>query len=137
MERQFQEFPSSPSPTLPFCPGPSACIASWSFWVSCQSRLPQVFRASPRQSDVMIVAGTLCNKMAPALRKVRTLMRNCYSLHNVGRVITLHDWLLGVFFWLCSPANALPMGACRTVMPFSLIWHRLCQEELWHAFGCV
>jgi NADH-quinone oxidoreductase subunit B len=27
-------------------------------------------RASPRQSDVMIVAGTLCNKMAPALRKV-------------------------------------------------------------------
>ena len=29
-----------------------------------------VFRGSPRQSDVMIVAGTLCNKMAPALRKV-------------------------------------------------------------------
>jgi NADH-quinone oxidoreductase subunit B len=27
-------------------------------------------RASPRQSDVMIVAGTLCNKMAPAIRKV-------------------------------------------------------------------
>jgi NADH-quinone oxidoreductase subunit B len=27
-------------------------------------------RSSPRQSDVMIVAGTLCNKMAPALRKV-------------------------------------------------------------------
>src|SRR5256714_8490007 len=26
-------------------------------------------RASPRQSDVMIVAGTLTNKMAPALRK--------------------------------------------------------------------
>lgn len=29
-----------------------------------------IFRATPRQSDVMIVAGTLCNKMAPALRKV-------------------------------------------------------------------
>ena len=27
-------------------------------------------RASPRQSDVMIIAGTLTNKMAPALRKV-------------------------------------------------------------------
>jgi NADH-quinone oxidoreductase subunit B len=27
-------------------------------------------RPSPRQSDVMIVAGTLCNKMAPALRKL-------------------------------------------------------------------
>ncbi len=33
-------------------------------------RFGVIFRASPRQSDVMIVAGTLCNKMAPALRKV-------------------------------------------------------------------
>uniref|UniRef100_A0A8C2R9F7 NADH dehydrogenase [ubiquinone] iron-sulfur protein 7, mitochondrial n=1 Tax=Capra hircus TaxID=9925 RepID=A0A8C2R9F7_CAPHI len=33
-------------------------------------RFGVVFRASPRQSDVMIVAGTLTNKMAPALRKV-------------------------------------------------------------------
>ena len=30
----------------------------------------EVFRPSPRQSDLMIVAGTLTNKMAPALRKV-------------------------------------------------------------------
>ena len=29
-----------------------------------------IYRPSPRQSDVMIVAGTLTNKMAPALRKV-------------------------------------------------------------------
>ena len=29
-----------------------------------------LFRPSPRQSDVMIIAGTLTNKMAPALRKV-------------------------------------------------------------------
>lgn len=33
-------------------------------------RFGSFFRPSPRQSDVMIVAGTLCNKMAPALRKV-------------------------------------------------------------------
>ena len=33
-------------------------------------RFGVVFRASPRQSDLMIVSGTLCNKMAPALRKV-------------------------------------------------------------------
>ena len=33
-------------------------------------RFGMVFRPSPRQSDLMIVAGTLCNKMAPALRKV-------------------------------------------------------------------
>lgn len=34
------------------------------------NRLGMVFRASPRQADVLIVAGTLTNKMAPALRKV-------------------------------------------------------------------
>lgn len=33
-------------------------------------RLGVIYRPSPRQSDLMIVAGTLCNKMAPALRKV-------------------------------------------------------------------
>lgn len=33
-------------------------------------RFGVVPRPSPRQSDLMIVAGTLCNKMAPALRKV-------------------------------------------------------------------
>ena len=34
------------------------------------SRYGIVFRASPRQADVIIVAGTLTNKMAPAFRKV-------------------------------------------------------------------
>jgi NADH-quinone oxidoreductase subunit B len=33
-------------------------------------RFGMIFRGSPRQSDVMIVSGTLTNKMAPALRKV-------------------------------------------------------------------
>ena len=33
-------------------------------------RFGMLFRPSPRQSDVMIVAGTLTNKMAPALRRV-------------------------------------------------------------------
>ena len=33
-------------------------------------RFGVVFRPSPRQSDVLIVAGTLCNKMAPALRRL-------------------------------------------------------------------
>ena len=33
-------------------------------------RFGMLFRPSPRQSDVMIVAGTLTNKMASALRKV-------------------------------------------------------------------
>ena len=33
-------------------------------------RFGMALRATPRQSDVMIVAGTLTNKMAPALRKL-------------------------------------------------------------------
>lgn len=33
-------------------------------------RFGVLFRPSPRQSDLMIVAGTLTNKMAPALRKL-------------------------------------------------------------------
>lgn len=40
-----------------------------------QDRLGIIFRATPRQSDVMIVAGTLTNKMAPALRKVYDQVR--------------------------------------------------------------
>ncbi|KAJ5142872.1 uncharacterized protein N7515_001659 [Penicillium bovifimosum] len=35
-----------------------------------QDRLGIIFRASPRQADVMIVAGTVVNKMAPALRQL-------------------------------------------------------------------
>jgi len=41
-----------------------------------QDRLGVVFRASPRQSDIMIVAGTLTNKMAPALRKGEFMFPN-------------------------------------------------------------
>ncbi|MCZ6902892.1 MAG: NADH-quinone oxidoreductase subunit B [Rickettsia endosymbiont of Ixodes persulcatus] len=37
-------------------------------------RFGMLFRPSPRQSDLMIVAGTLTNKMAPALRKVSDQM---------------------------------------------------------------
>ena len=39
-------------------------------------RFGVIFRPSPRHSDVMIVAGTLTNKMAPALRKVMTKWPN-------------------------------------------------------------
>lgn len=43
-----------------------------------------LFRASPRQADVMIVAGTLCNKMAPALRKVYDQMADPKYVISMG-----------------------------------------------------
>ena len=43
-----------------------------------------VFRPSPRQSDVMIVAGTLCNKMAPALRRVYDQMSEPRYVISMG-----------------------------------------------------
>ena len=51
-----------------------ACCAVEMMHTACSrydmDRFGMLFRPSPRQSDVMIVAGTLTNKMAPALRKV-------------------------------------------------------------------
>ena len=51
-----------------------ACCAVEMMHTACSrydiDRFGMVFRPSPRQSDVMIVAGTLTNTMAPALRKV-------------------------------------------------------------------
>ncbi len=41
-------------------------------------------RASPRQSDVMIVAGTLTNKMAPAMRKVYDQMSEPRYVISMG-----------------------------------------------------
>jgi NADH-quinone oxidoreductase B subunit len=41
-------------------------------------------RASPRQADVMIVAGTLCNKMAPALRAVYDMMAEPKYVVSMG-----------------------------------------------------
>ena len=45
-------------------------------------------RSSPRQSDVMIVAGTLTNKMAPALRKVYDQMPEPRYVISMGRAPT-------------------------------------------------
>src|SRR5688500_11460264 len=43
-----------------------------------------VFRGSPRQSDLMIVAGRLCRKMAPAMRRVYGQMRDPKWVISMG-----------------------------------------------------
>ncbi len=56
-------------------------------------------RASPRQSDVMIVAGTLTNKMAPALRKVFvqwTVPRYVFSMGSCGNGGWYYDYSYSV-----------------------------------------
>ncbi len=67
-------------------------------------------RASPRQSDVMIVAGTLCNKMAPALRKVYDQMSDPkYVISHGLRAPTAAATITTATGW-CAAAT----GSCRS-----------------------
>ena len=65
-----------------------ACCAVEMMHTACSrydmDRFGIVFRPSPRQSDVMIVAGTLTNKMAPALRKVYDQMPDPKYVISMG-----------------------------------------------------
>ena len=73
-------------------------------------------RASPRQSDLMIVAGTLTNKMAPALRKVYDQMPEprlyqWVRAQMVVDIITTHiqslEGAIELCQWMCMFLAAL------------------------------
>ena len=64
-------------------------------------------RASPRQSDVMIVAGTLTNKMAPALRKVYDQMPEPRYVISMGSC----KW------WRILPLFIFSSAGCDKIVP--------------------
>ena len=66
-------------------------------------------RASPRQSDVMIVAGTLTNKMAPALRKVYDQMPELRYVISMGSCANGSSSIIRIRW--CAAATVL----CRSI----------------------
>ena len=47
-------------------------------------KLGMIFRASPRQADLLLVSGTVTNKMAPAVRKLYDQMPNSKWVLSMG-----------------------------------------------------
>ena len=71
-------------------------------------RFGVVVRASPRQSDVMIVAGTLTNKMAPALRRVSGA-----PVRQLDMTIYTHERMrMQVYDQMPEPRWVVSMGSC-------------------------
>ena len=88
-------------------------LASWIFVSSF--RFGVVFRASPRQADVIIVAGTLTNKMAPAFRKVEWTWALTVLKLVISFLWTNSPNLLcafQVYDQMCEPRWVISMGSC-------------------------
>ncbi|CDW55495.1 NADH dehydrogenase (ubiquinone) iron sulfur [Trichuris trichiura] len=69
-------------------------------------RFGVVFRASPRQADCMIVAGTVTNKMAPALRRVRSKhLSKTIQAFNLKNDAQIYDQMP-------HPKWVISMGSC-------------------------
>jgi NADH-quinone oxidoreductase subunit B len=85
----------------------------------------EVFRASPRQSDLMIVAGRVSRKMAPVLRRVYDQMpepkwvmsmgacASCGDVFDNYAIVQGVDQIIPVDFVLTArPGEAVPTAWC-------------------------
>lgn len=87
-------------------------------------RFGMLFRPSPRQSDLMIVAGTLCNKMAPALRKVYDQMAEPRWVLSMGSLVPMAVVITTTAIRSCAVAIALfrLIFMCRAAHPRLRPW---------------
>ena len=77
----------------------------------------EVFRASPRQSDLMIVAGTLCNKMAPRCARCTTRCPSRAGCSPWARVPMVVATTTTVIRWYAAvTASCLWMFMCLAAL---------------------
>merc|ERR1712216_758030 len=99
-------------------------------------RFGMLFRPSPRQSDVMIVAGTLTNKMAPALRRVYDQMPEPRWVVSMGSCAGGHlcaglpAHCRGASLWPAAVAEEDPPPAPRQLMVRAVILFSKCKKSL-------
>eukprot|EP00894_Picocystis_sp_ML_P003398 jgi/Pico_ML_1/53915/g4382.t1 len=93
-----------------------------------------IFRPSPRQSDVMIVAGTLTNKMAPALRKLIDVTAVDYPARPQRFEVVYHLLSVRHNARLCVKTcvdEVQPVPSCTALFP-AAGW---AEREVWDLFG--
>jgi NADH-quinone oxidoreductase B subunit len=102
-------------------------------------RLGIVPRPSPRQSEIIIVSGTLTNKMSPMLRNVYTQMPNPKWVISMGScangggyyhfsyaVVTGCERCLPVDFWIPGcPPTAEALVFCLHTLQRKIRWHEI------------